>query len=48
MLADAGFDNVTVYDVPDDPLDSTDVARPSDKDHGLTGTAGRRVVSVSP
>jgi SAM-dependent methyltransferase len=29
MLADAGFDNVTVYDVPDDPLDSIYVARPS-------------------
>lgn len=29
MLADAGFGDVTVHDVPDDPLDSLYVARPS-------------------
>ncbi|MGQ0576926.1 MAG: hypothetical protein ACT4RN_22400 [Pseudonocardia sp.] len=28
MLADAGFADVDVFDVPDDPLDSLYVARP--------------------
>ena len=43
MLADAGFGDVAVHEVPEDPMDSLYVAR---RGPALLGLAGRRLDAV--